>query len=428
MSQEQGFLDAIIEEPDDDGLRLIYADWLQEHENPRGEFIRVQVELARMAPDDPRRPELAARERELLSQHEDEWVAPLWEFQPWQYTFRRGFVEELSIPDTVFLDRGEQLVRLAPVLYLHLGHTEGPARAAGLAGSPALARLRGLDLGGWPLGDLGLQALAESPYLANLHALGLADCVLRVTEDSPLLDLLSRLPRLIALNLSDNTVGDVGLAALADAPALSGLRTLRLAGQNEIPFRDLIHAQGAAALAVSAYLTQLTELDLSGNAVGDAGLRHLANSPALQKLKNLDLGNNGIGEIGDAGIEALAGSDRLQQLTVLALGQNPLGIPGARALAGWPGLARLEVLNLQQCWIRDVGLEALLTSGLGSCLRELDLRHNDLRDRGGRALAEASTLSDDLHLNLQGNWISDECGMALRNRFGEGVLLDLLIA
>jgi uncharacterized protein (TIGR02996 family) len=43
-------LNAIIANPDDDALRLVYADCLQENgDAARAEFIRVQVELHRMA-------------------------------------------------------------------------------------------------------------------------------------------------------------------------------------------------------------------------------------------------------------------------------------------------------------------------------------------------------------------------------------------
>jgi uncharacterized protein (TIGR02996 family) len=31
VDQRQAFLDAIIADPDDDAVRLIYADWLEEH-------------------------------------------------------------------------------------------------------------------------------------------------------------------------------------------------------------------------------------------------------------------------------------------------------------------------------------------------------------------------------------------------------------
>jgi uncharacterized protein (TIGR02996 family) len=48
MSDDTAFLHAVIEHPDDDGPRLVYADWLDEQGDPRGEFIRVQCELARL--------------------------------------------------------------------------------------------------------------------------------------------------------------------------------------------------------------------------------------------------------------------------------------------------------------------------------------------------------------------------------------------
>lgn len=41
------FLAAVVAAPADDLPRLVYADWLDERGDPRGEFIRVQVELAR---------------------------------------------------------------------------------------------------------------------------------------------------------------------------------------------------------------------------------------------------------------------------------------------------------------------------------------------------------------------------------------------
>lgn len=40
MSDEQGFLDALRDDPSDDTTRLVYADWLEERADPRGEFLR----------------------------------------------------------------------------------------------------------------------------------------------------------------------------------------------------------------------------------------------------------------------------------------------------------------------------------------------------------------------------------------------------
>lgn len=129
---DAAFLQAIIEHPDDDGARLVYADWLEERGDPRGAFIRVQCELAKIedqrryenhspgVPDDPpcacpaceHRDTLRCRERELLEPHFSSWlpqiVSPQFNGGPTNTSlvcriggmdcvFRRGFVEEVAL-------------------------------------------------------------------------------------------------------------------------------------------------------------------------------------------------------------------------------------------------------------------------------------------------------------------------------------------
>src|SRR5262245_57451036 len=53
MSNETSFLRAIADDPERDGPRLVFADWLTERGDPRGELIRLQVELARPGPQLP---------------------------------------------------------------------------------------------------------------------------------------------------------------------------------------------------------------------------------------------------------------------------------------------------------------------------------------------------------------------------------------
>ena len=44
MSDEKGLLQAVCEAPDDDGPRLVYADWCEDNGQPeRAEFIRSQI-------------------------------------------------------------------------------------------------------------------------------------------------------------------------------------------------------------------------------------------------------------------------------------------------------------------------------------------------------------------------------------------------
>ena len=49
MTHDDAFLQAILESPDDDTPRLVYADWLDEHgQSDRAEFIRESCLLARL--------------------------------------------------------------------------------------------------------------------------------------------------------------------------------------------------------------------------------------------------------------------------------------------------------------------------------------------------------------------------------------------
>src|SRR4051812_10743016 len=68
MTNAAAFLQAIREEPDDDALRLVFADWLDDNGQPeQAELIRLQCRLARLGEDDPECAGLERRQRELLT-------------------------------------------------------------------------------------------------------------------------------------------------------------------------------------------------------------------------------------------------------------------------------------------------------------------------------------------------------------------------
>jgi uncharacterized protein (TIGR02996 family) len=75
--EEEAFLLAISTVPDDSTIRLVYADWLEDHGDPRAEFVRLQVRLREMPADDPSRPQLQAREQELRPGCSPYWLAKL---------------------------------------------------------------------------------------------------------------------------------------------------------------------------------------------------------------------------------------------------------------------------------------------------------------------------------------------------------------
>jgi uncharacterized protein (TIGR02996 family) len=56
------FIRTIQEDPADDTARLVYADWLEERGDVRAEYLRAELELARLPADAPARSREAGRD------------------------------------------------------------------------------------------------------------------------------------------------------------------------------------------------------------------------------------------------------------------------------------------------------------------------------------------------------------------------------
>jgi uncharacterized protein (TIGR02996 family) len=161
VTHHDGFLRAIMAEPEADSHRLVYADWLDEHGDPeRAEFIRVQcavekVRAACLCGDCVRRRGGGQhhngpcgldrrehgfprhRERELLASHQVDWRMrdlPGMPFGNWVTDFRRGFVAEVTLPCGQWMRHGPALVRAAPLerVILPDRHRSRWARGGGL--------------------------------------------------------------------------------------------------------------------------------------------------------------------------------------------------------------------------------------------------------------------------------------------------------
>src|SRR5262249_17123054 len=75
--QLTGFLAAIHAEPDADEPRLVFADWLEDHGDPRSELIRIQCEMARAPFGSLLYLTLEDREREWLDRYDEVWPGEL---------------------------------------------------------------------------------------------------------------------------------------------------------------------------------------------------------------------------------------------------------------------------------------------------------------------------------------------------------------
>jgi uncharacterized protein (TIGR02996 family) len=341
------FLAAIAARPDDDLPRLVYADWLDENGQPdRAEFIRTQVELATLPAPHPRRPALKAREDELLTPNKGAWSLP--EFRGQSQVFRRGFVERVNVS-------AEWLVAHPDALETAVG----PLRAiriynashfvGQLAQVHGLARLEALDLTGTLFaGAADVRTFFSTTRLDRLRGLVVRNSNFWEGDELAALADTPVAARLRGLDVSGNRVGDAGVRVLAARPEFARLESFTYRG-DEIDYQLLLHGNGAAALADSRTLTRLRVLDLGDQYLGDAGLARLVNSPTAATLERLEVDDNEVGEVGDSGVSAVVESPHLGSLKVLSLRRNRLGPLGAEALANWPHLEHMRLVDLREC-------------------------------------------------------------------------------
>ncbi len=319
---------------DDPDPYMVYADWLQERKDPRGQLIAVQEQLSR-SPDDKK---LRAAESALFQTH-GAYLLPEILLAALK-SQRRG--DDPSTRCGVRWNLGFiESVRLAKTPRQQLDLV---MLAQQLVGHPSASLLREIVLG--PLGTSGgydfapLVAAFAKRELPFLESLVIGDFTSqhmeqRYTRAGNLGTLLVAAPNLTSLTIR---AGDVTVAM----PALAKLRTLRV-------YSDLAPAERDALFA--ARLPQLETLELGGDRVklrakdvqtlaanaSFAGLRELVvrrckgtqtvlnaliASPLLSRLDSLVLSDGDLADKAVAKLERHA--DKFAHLSTFDLSGNPL--------------------------------------------------------------------------------------------------------
>ena len=404
--QRSGFLQGILDDPDDDDLRLIYADWLDDHsgDDTLSAYIRARVEHERQCdptagmPRDDSDTCVPAAVLEVCNRLRGRWGK------------RGGLVEHVAPQDAaLFLERWEAIYAVAPVRSLGLTWTKNVGM---LAGSPALSPIRELTLGcvdATPRQDL--IAILRSPHLSQLQKLNL-----KGVSDAPALStLLTEAwddahphPRhlreifLFGWNETDETLESLwshplmagletvditpfstactsrSLATLAACPSARSLRTLKLFASHAID-NDALRA-----LIDSPHLTSLEHLCLANCSIDSAGIALLADSALLGQLRSLDVSGT---DVWSDGIRAIAESTQPTHLRSLAFRMDVHGDPALESIAASASLTQLDALIMNNCGLTDGGLEALANAPKVAHLRSLDLGDNGgVTDDGIRAL------------------------------------------
>jgi uncharacterized protein (TIGR02996 family) len=234
MTEHEALIDAILDEPDDDLRRLVYADWLEEQgtlvDGLRAKLIRLQVREYLAA----NRSQEKAKLQEEISALEQRYKWLLFPSLPAGFerpTFDRGIIRiNVALTAPRFVEWGEDYRRGLPPscrISLELTRRPGRGRVLDLLDSPAWPLVSELRLWRrsprWTASEV--QRLAADLRVRGLEGLdlydsGLTDADLAVLAGSP------QFRRLRDMCLFGNSIGDAGLAAFSDAGGMPRLRYL----------------------------------------------------------------------------------------------------------------------------------------------------------------------------------------------------------
>lgn len=279
MARNAELIRAILRQPDDDTVRLVYADWLDENDDPKhAELIRVQCAGTR-------RKQFAKREAELLADP----GFHLSERQPFQYS--RGFIR-----DDCTLTFAGQAIHFESFFMASIGAP--PQTQFCFLQSQQVAVLdRVLNL------NLCLRWLPvrgpkwDDPFVT--------ECLRRVTnlkcwEDSPdpkVMKRLTKCPHLSGVeSISFQKAVVVPLGLIADlflSSALPNVTSIHLDGEewlahDDSPVEDEHVAEFIARIGASKKVAQLTYLQLN-ETIGPQTAQALLDAPHLKPSEQLCL-------------------------------------------------------------------------------------------------------------------------------------------
>ena len=410
MSDEAALLAAIREHPDEDTPRLAYADWLQEHEKPeRAEFIRAQVELARLPDDDPRRADLEVTERRLLAKNCVEWWGP---FQNWEYAcdgpyhalFRRGFldsVDGLTVPPSVVTGGYAELSDAHPIREVAFWSQSLDDLAAGV-NWPGWSRIESLSIALW------YEASAPVPFRDQIPRV---DAFLRHAN-------LARLRRL-----------SISLPGVPERDILHWFRLPVVRQLSALSLLTSTHNSPATGETINELadgdFPHLRTLSLATSAHPDCvrALRRFVGSDTWKRITHFSLTSGDF-----PWIEALRAA-RLESLVLSVVPVRPLAdalrtpehatledlrfnLQGPRGadlshLLAAPGLANLRRLNFWQAQFADDDIGRVAEAPVLGHLNRLTITHNYAASAALETLYGAPNLHNLTHLHVSGRTTRD---------------------
>lgn len=361
MFDREALYRAILERPDDDAPRLIFADYLEEQGTAKdadhAELIRLQCQLARIPPNTSRFMPLQQRCQELLRTSLtslSDAVRPLCT----AFNIRRGFVDSVQLTNQQFTAHAETLQALAPIQRWAFRPVP-PFQASGshfqdIVTHPAFAKVAEIEVDFYAPNE-ALALLAQSPFRTGVRGFAVTESY---ADERSLQTFLKAVPQLTALYASRTFAKR--FATTWRPNTAHRLRTLSLPHcrvTNEV----LVY------LARSTAFAELETLVLDANPFDERGLYALAESSAFPALQMLSMGEC---SLGNHGAEVLARSRLLANVRVLNLAGCQIDAVGCQAFADSPYLQNLELLCLDRNRV-SIGVEHELVARFGASVISL---------------------------------------------------------
>lgn len=298
-------IDTILADPDNVDAKRVYADLLAQNNDPRGDFILLEIAL-----DGPlsirKREQLQPRHQELLLKHGETW----WPYKLASKRTKHGFLRSVVGSFKQLKAAGAAgMFDQEPIYEVSIGLEAD--EVGKLLKEKWLPRVRRLVVRG-EIGDEGFTELVGSQALANLRELNVTNNGL---TGEGLGALGTNLPKLTSLVLTANPIGDEGLESLRQWKHLANLEKLYLSGCE-------ISAAGLGELLSGAKFPKLYKLTLTDNSLeDDVAAVVTKNAARLPALKHLELVRTGIGE---SGVKSL-GKAKLPALRRIDVRRNDIG-------------------------------------------------------------------------------------------------------
>ncbi len=323
---EADVIAAIIASPDDDIPRVVYADWLEEQGDPRADFVRAQLAMAKAEPRSKAYFDAWAIATPLEREHAEAWASRVPALK--NQSYHRGLVRSAAMIASAFVrDNGEVLTH-APVERLRFQRVKD--RGAELGACTGLSKLRGLDVAGIKIPEPDLLGLLRSPHLTQLAT--------------------------FVSGNSDQVSPNV-LAALLEGPARASLTDLTLGHSGMLDGLPRVTLPKVERLHVGGWWRH-----------GDAQpLAHLG-ALGFPALTSLSVGSD-VNEADIAGLASLPWG----QLRALSFVEGSLAPGTLLRLAERHPMPSLESLAIESHYFDETEMDELIEGGAFSSCRSLKL-------------------------------------------------------